>query len=288
MRFRPSDPLPLLLLAGPLAAVLAWFDAPTVVRLPVGLLAVLLLPGYGLSLAVFPRVDDLDRIERLALSFGLSLAVVAILALGLHYSPWGLASAPVILALTGWTVLATIAAMWRRRGRATVEGSRILAERSKRQDAEHGAWPTRAGLTGVLLVIGAGLAVALAVPPPRLTEFFMLGPEGLAEGYPRTAGPGEPMMITVGITNREDEVTSYRVRVEAGTEILAVIGPVEVAAGHTWEGPVTFALPRDGRRQEIRIALFKNGQAEPDRYLRLWADGLPLRAAWRPVWDGAR
>jgi uncharacterized membrane protein len=33
---------------------------------------VLFLPGYALIAALFPRKDDLDGIERIALSFGLT------------------------------------------------------------------------------------------------------------------------------------------------------------------------------------------------------------------------
>ncbi|MGB3943467.1 MAG: DUF1616 domain-containing protein, partial [Methanothrix sp.] len=60
------------------------------VRVPVGLVMVLFLPGYALIAALFPRDDDLDGIERVALSFGLSIAVVPLIGLGLNYTPWGI------------------------------------------------------------------------------------------------------------------------------------------------------------------------------------------------------
>jgi len=44
---------------------------------------VLFLPGYTLIATLFPRKDDLDGIERVALSFGLSIAITPLLGLAL-------------------------------------------------------------------------------------------------------------------------------------------------------------------------------------------------------------
>jgi uncharacterized membrane protein len=60
------------------------------VRIILGLPLVLFLPGYALIAALFPRKDDLDGIERIALSFGLSIAISPLLGLGLNYTPFGL------------------------------------------------------------------------------------------------------------------------------------------------------------------------------------------------------
>ena len=45
-------------------------------RILVGVAMVLFIPGYALIAALFPAKGDLDGIERVALSFGLSIAVV--------------------------------------------------------------------------------------------------------------------------------------------------------------------------------------------------------------------
>src|SRR5512136_1855199 len=80
------------------------------VRVPLGLVMVLFLPGYTLIAALFPRKDDLDGIERLALSLGLSIAVVPLIGLGLNYTSWGIRLKPVVICLTFFALAMSIAA----------------------------------------------------------------------------------------------------------------------------------------------------------------------------------
>ena len=86
----------------------------TPVRVLLGLVLVLFLPGYSLIAALFPRKDDLDGIERIALSFGLSIAVVPLIGLGLNYTQYGIWLVPVLLGLSLFTVLLAVVAGVRR------------------------------------------------------------------------------------------------------------------------------------------------------------------------------
>lgn len=56
--------------------------ASTPIRMILGLIMVLFLPGSALVAALFPAKDDLDGIERLALGLGLSFAIVPLIGLG--------------------------------------------------------------------------------------------------------------------------------------------------------------------------------------------------------------
>ena len=58
------------------------------VRVALGLV-VLLAPGYVLMQTLFARRDDVDGVERLALTLSLSIAAVPLLGLLLNWSPWG-------------------------------------------------------------------------------------------------------------------------------------------------------------------------------------------------------
>ena len=96
-------------------------DFPLVVfRWVLGSVFVLFIPGYVAVEALFPKGRELDGIERLALSVGLSLAMVPLVGLLLNYTPWGIRLDPIMVSLTVLTVgLALVA--FARRFRLSVE-----------------------------------------------------------------------------------------------------------------------------------------------------------------------
>ena len=102
------------LLSALLIAVIALFpDSPA--RIILGLPFILFFPGYALICALFPRKEDLDITERLALSMGLSIAVTSLMGLALNYTPFGIRLYPVMLSLFLFMLLISAVAMYRRR-----------------------------------------------------------------------------------------------------------------------------------------------------------------------------
>jgi len=85
------------------------------IRYGLGAIYVLWLPGYTFIKTLFPKrtttnsEKDLDTIERIALSLGMSLALVPIIGLLLNYTPWGIRLTPIMLSLLTTTIFATIA-----------------------------------------------------------------------------------------------------------------------------------------------------------------------------------
>jgi uncharacterized membrane protein len=84
-------------------------------RAAVGLLLVFLLPGYSITRVLFPAhskgtiAAGIDGIERVALSVGLSIALVSIVSLFLRYTPWGSDYQTAISLLMLSAVLSTVA-----------------------------------------------------------------------------------------------------------------------------------------------------------------------------------
>ena len=61
-------------------------------------------PGYVLIAALFPGDNDLDWIERIALSFGLSIVVLPLLGLLLNFTPLGIRFSPTVMMIALVTI----------------------------------------------------------------------------------------------------------------------------------------------------------------------------------------
>jgi uncharacterized membrane protein len=56
------------------------------IQIILAFVGVLLVPGFAMSLALFPRFYDLNMTERLAMSIGLSLAIVVFIGMILDFA----------------------------------------------------------------------------------------------------------------------------------------------------------------------------------------------------------
>lgn len=88
--------------------------ALTFVRYALGSMMVLFLPGYSLIEALYPKGSELSPLERLALSIGLSLALVPLIGLVLNYSPWGIRLNPIVTALALLIILLLLVSAYRK------------------------------------------------------------------------------------------------------------------------------------------------------------------------------
>lgn len=253
-------------------------------RLLIGLLWVLYMPGYSLAAALFPKAGDLDGIERAGLSVGLSIASVPGLALLLDLTPWGLHPVPILLSEYALTAFCAGIALWRRaRLPAGVAYAPALSWQARSWWRALGPADRRTYQLIAAVVLFASIAVAwvLLAPAPgqRLTEFYMLGRDGRAENYPYTVTAGEPLSVTLGIVNKEQRALRYRVQIrltdpwEQGQDLtVAESGPIELGAGEVREWPVSWAMPEAGDGQTVELLLYQGNDGEPYRRLRMTID----------------
>jgi len=270
-------------LATTLIVLLAPFAEPA--RIGLGLVFVLFLPGYVLVAALYPRRDDLDLVERLALSLGLSIAVVPLIGLGLNYSPWGIRLNPILAFLTLFIVLAASVAMYRRLMLPSAEAMGIPVNLALPK------WPRvrmADRFLGLLLVLAlAGLGVGAyflatsSTGSEEFTEFYVLGPGGKAEGYPRAVDAGDKFTLILGVVNHEGEEASYRVQATIAGRLAASLDSLHLANKEKWERPLTLTATQPGSNQKVEFVLYKGDNDVPYRTLHLWLDveGSPPEAA---------
>jgi archaellum biogenesis protein FlaJ (TadC family) len=90
------------------------------VRIALGVVFIFWLPGYAFIKALFPvrapvttSSEELDTIVRIALSVGMSMALVPIVGLVLNYTPFGVTLTPITLSLLALTVAFAVAGIIR-------------------------------------------------------------------------------------------------------------------------------------------------------------------------------
>jgi hypothetical protein len=99
-------------------------------RNALGIIFVLWLPGYTSIKALFPvrmpiktSTENLETIERIALSLGMSIALVPIIGLLLYYTPLGLSVTPIVLSLLALSLIFATVAIIRENQAKTSETS---------------------------------------------------------------------------------------------------------------------------------------------------------------------
>jgi len=196
-------------------------DSP--LRVVFSLPMVLFFPGYALIAALFPGKGEIDGIERLALSFGLSIAVVPLIGLALNYTPFGIRLDPVVLSLVIFTLAMAVAAQVRRA--RLPEGERFsvpfreMARGAIGELFPDGASRLDRALSFILIaaiIAAVGTTVYVIVVPKegeKFTEFYILGREGKAADYPTELVLFQPESVIIGIGNHEYRNVTYFVEI---------------------------------------------------------------------------
>lgn len=246
-------------------------------RLVLGLGFVLLVPGYALQAALFPRRDDLDGTERLALSFGLSIAVIPPIILLLDMLPWGIRLWPIVLSEMLFITFCSTVALHRRgqlpySDRVSLELEIDLRGWWATQDQTQRLLLGTVGLALMGMAIATTAIVWTPSPDERLTEFYILGSEGLAETYPRQVVAGQPLSVIMGIANHEGTAAEYQVEIRCGGDLIGQVGPIDLEAGESEERPLTFVPRQTGTNVKVEFLLFRDSGLQPYRALHLWLD----------------
>lgn len=239
---------------------------------------ILFFPGYTLISALFPGKGKLDGMERLALSLGVSLAVVPLIGLVLNFLPRGITLPPILLSVFGFILITSAIAMYRRSKLMPAE--RFTVDFGALLHGMRDGWLRRTRLDRVLTVVltaaifGTIGSIVYVVQSPRalekFTEFYILGPDGKADGYPHDVILGMSSRVIVGIVNHEGKAVNYTVGLDIDGSHIEQIGPVSLNAEAKWELPVTFNATKAGDNQTVHFQLYRSENTTPYRSLHLF------------------
>ncbi|MFP3871844.1 MAG: DUF1616 domain-containing protein [Candidatus Natronoplasma sp.] len=278
-----------------LIAVIAGMPESTL-RTVLGLPFILFFPGYVLISFLFPEKEPLDHIERIALSFGLSIAITPLIGLLLNYV-WEISLIPILYSQSLFIFTFSFLTHFRRKAIPSEEQFSIEF------DIETPDWKSYDIIdkalviaTVVLLIASGALAYNIATTPrtgERFTEFYVLGPDGKADNYPTNLTLNQNGTVIVGAVNREHTTVNYTLVVGLGYSYgeMARVGeippdhnftlpsnntcfemPLTLKHGERWNQTINFFIGEPGRDYKLSFLLLRDGEVYRD--LHLWVDVL--------------
>ena len=246
-----------------------------------GLLLVFFLPGYSLLALLYPSRRDVTSLERIALSLGMSLVIVPLIALALNFTPWGIRPLPLAVAVAAVTCALAGAAYRRRR----LRGAYVVDTNAARTVSEAlRLWwrtgtkmvtrrPNALVFVAALALVGAALfATIVPKTTDTFTEFALLDSSGTLRDYPHSVFVGDDVQLRLSVTNHEDRTITYRIVVLLDGTEADHFGPRSLVPGENWLQPIQFRVDKPDARQQAEFLLDVEGNAEPYRAVHLWLD----------------
>ena len=253
--------------------VIITFVPHDVTRIILGLPFVMFFPGYTLIAALFPKRGNVDSIERVALSFGVSVAVVALALFILNYSPWGIRLYPILISLTIFILVTSLIA-WQRQRRLPEEQRPIVSLGFSLTPERRQGFSRFFSVFIVVAIIGTIGTLGYLIANPKMgdsfTEFYVVGLEGKAEDYPRELMVGEEGRVIAGIVNHEHQPVTYSLEVAINSTKNGDMEPITLEHEGQWQGTVTFTPGSTGDNQKVQFLLYRVDQSEVYRHLHIW------------------
>lgn len=246
---------------------------------------ILFIPGYLLIAALFPAQDDLDGLERVALSLGLSIAITPLIGFALNYTPWGFELDSITISLVVFSTAVGLVAQFRRwelpeERRFTVPVGAFFAAAKEDLFGSSVSGVDRVLSVALIVAVIAAIGVTayITVVPKegeKFTEFYVLGPKGKAADYPTEFMAGTPQTVIIGIGNHEYKEITYTVetlavqdRFDNATNRSVIVSAtpldrfsVTVPNNQTIEQPYSFRV-MDPDVNRLEFLLFKEAPPE--------------------------
>lgn len=239
-------------------------------RIIVGIPVFLVFPGYLLACALWPRKNDMDGLERIALTLGFSVLIVVLIGIGLNFSPFGIGLVQLGVSLLSVTAgLGVIA--WVRRIRLPSQdrfSPDLLAHlppwsRLPMQDR------IVAALSVVLLISGiVAIAIVVTSPPSsdQDTEIFFTSGDGT--GFPpETIVVNESLELEIHVINHEHRMVDFELELtwnDRGLNVSEIVGTYNFTLDHgePWNTDFRVYAGHEGVYRIEALLTFDGGTSE--------------------------
>lgn len=278
--------------------LLVFLNIERTIRIMLGLPLILFIPGYILVFILFPtkKTDKgIDIIERIVLSFGLSIALIPLIGLALNYTPWGIKLEYILISIFIFIIGVGSIAIYRWIKTNPNERFIIYLEISLPYPEKKLNKALTILLTLSIIIFVASLVYAIITPKigEKFTELYILGPEGMADEYPNNLIIGEEVSVILGIVNHEYKTINYTIEVwlinqttvfnettqvnETITKHAWYMDKISVMLNHTsiefeglwmpqWEYNYNFSIDKEGEHLKLAFLLFINPIKETYSY----------------------
>ena len=219
-----------------------------------GSLFICFIPGYLLLAIMFPKNDDLELIERLALAGGASLILTSLVGLTFNYTSWSIRLELILIVLAVFSLLFSL----------------ITIFRMKKLPSEMRlSIPKLEKILTIFLILCIILTIGTAgytlIKPSgngttdknNTTDFYIKG----IDGNTLNLSSGTKNNITAVIVNQEGRAINYSILVRVNTTILKQDN-ITLQNNQKIEIPVDFTAGTPGQRK-IEFILYKLPSDKP-------------------------
>jgi uncharacterized membrane protein len=141
-----------------------------------------------------------------------------------------------------------------------------------------------AGLSSVLAIVLLTIIyftiqiIANPEPVDSYTELYILGPDGVADNYPKELVIGENKTLIAYVVNHENVDAYYNLAIRynnSSTERTAFTEYIVLQDNVSWSKKFVIKPDLPGKKVKVQFQLYKNGGLDPYRECYLWLNVSP-------------
>lgn len=229
-----------------------------------GSLFICFIPGYLLLAVTFPKNDDLELVERLALGFGSSLILTSLIGLAFNYTPWSIRLELILIVLAVFSLIFCLVTFLRMK-KLPLETRLYIPKMEKLLNI----------FLIICIILTIGTATYTLLNPGQLpgdditnsTNFYIKG-MNINTNNTLNLTSGTKTNLTMVVVNQEGSTVNYRLVVKVNNTILKQEN-ITLQNKEKMEIPLNFTAGIPGQRK-IEFLIYKAPSATPYQNNSLW------------------